>query len=252
MIYELEDMLLTRGTADDYELIINLLNSRNPASANKQLIESLNYYRNNKSRSGIIEMAHIIEKEYKYFGSADVAYLLRKFFSGAGGVGANKIIDDVSKRLRVKTKNGTVMDRLASLTKEHFESAVMKMSVEEQINFFRKEVRDENKIKHIIYIINKHKDSIIPFIIDVIGPEATAKLVEGIVVNSIKSIVGPQAARMIFKKMILKFPWWSEWLGPIAWTITTAWLVTDIQGPAYRITVPTTLYFGIISARNNN
>ena len=47
-------------------------------------------------------------------------------------------------------------------------------------------------------------------------------------------------------------PWWLQWIGPAAWTLSVGWTALDLQGPAMRKTIPIVLYLGLCSMRERN
>jgi hypothetical protein len=46
----------------------------------------------------------------------------------------------------------------------------------------------------------------------ILGPEITAKLVQGLAVLAISQFIGKEAARKLIEQLATKFPWWSNWL----------------------------------------
>ncbi|MNP77743.1 hypothetical protein D3C76_1752300 [compost metagenome] len=49
--------------------------------------------------------------------------------------------------------------------------------------------------------------------------------------------------------MVKRNPWLNA-LGPWMWALSAAWLAFDVQGPAYRKTVPICLYLGVVGLRD--
>ena len=90
----------------------------------------------------------------------------------------------------------------------------------------------------------------IPLLFSMIGPEATATIIQRLALKLLSSIIGKEAAKEIIKALIKKFPWWAEWMGPIGWAISIGWFTLDLQGPAFRKTVEILLYLGVVGLRD--
>ena len=90
---------------------------------------------------------------------------------------------------------------------------------------------------------------VLPFIFELLGAKVALGLVETIAVSIIAQIVGKAAAAALVKEVVKRNPWLNS-LGPIMWAISGTWLAFDLQGPAYRKTVPICLYLGMVALRD--
>ncbi|AHJ77509.1 hypothetical protein C813_20290 [Kosakonia sacchari SP1] len=82
-----------------------------------------------------------------------------------------------------------------------------------------------------------------------LGPKIALGIVETIIVSLIAQMIGREAAKQLVKELLKRNPWINS-LGPILWAISGAWIAYDLQGPAYRKTVPICLYLGIVALRD--
>jgi uncharacterized protein YaaW (UPF0174 family) len=93
------------------------------------------------------------------------------------------------------------------------------------------------------------KAAIIPVLAELLGPKATLGVIETIIFSLTAKIIGRQAARQLLKTVMKRNPWLNS-LGPILWVISGVWITVNLQGPAYRKTVPACLYLGLVGLRD--
>ena len=86
-------------------------------------------------------------------------------------------------------------------------------------------------------------------IFQILGPKTALGIVETIIVSIIANIIGREAAKQLVKELLKRNPWINS-LGPFLWVASGLWIVFDLQGPAYRKTVPLCLYLGIVALRD--
>ncbi|EOU4669890.1 hypothetical protein ACOITO_004717 [Escherichia coli] len=91
--------------------------------------------------------------------------------------------------------------------------------------------------------------AILPIVFQILGPKIALGIVETIIVSLIAQMIGREAAKQLVKELLKRNPWINS-LGPILWAISGAWIAYDLQGPAYRKTVPICLYLGIVALRD--
>ena len=75
-------------------------------------------------------------------------------------------------------------------------------------------------------------------------------LIRTVLFGSIARFIGSRLAGQLFAFLAARMPWWVTWVGPAAWTASIGWTAVDLQGPAYRKTVPAVLYLGLCSLRD--
>lgn len=88
-----------------------------------------------------------------------------------------------------------------------------------------------------------------PILLKVLGQKITLGIIETIIVSLITQIIGREAAKVLVKEIMKRNPWINA-LGPAVWVLSGAWLAFDLQGPAYRKTIPICLYLGIVALRD--
>ncbi len=197
------------------------------------------------------ELITLIDKQIKYFGSSDIAYLARSLFFSSGGVSAIEIVSDVCDKLSIKIKMGgsveTLLERVVSAV---VEKELLSKSPEDLSKAFKDIGMGNSDIKAIMEKIKYNgKIAILPILVEVLGPKVTMGIIETIIISLIAQIIGREAAKQLVKEVMKRNPWINA-LGPVLWALSGVWLVFDLQGPAYRKTVPITLYLGIVALRD--
>jgi uncharacterized protein YaaW (UPF0174 family) len=213
----------------------------------------LDSYRNTPDTSNKERLARIVEREIRYVGSADAAYAFRKIFKDEepAGVGFKEIIDDVSRKLKVKQRPlGNIEAKLERLVKSAAEKTFLSMSPDQQRKLFEESGLGREQQNEFFARLKDNKAALLPLLMSMLGPEVTAKLVQGLAIVTIAQFIGKEAAQKFIEQLAAKFPWWAEWLGPIVWGISLSWLALDLQGAAYRKTIPIMLYLGIVGLRD--
>ena len=89
----------------------------------------------------------------------------------------------------------------------------------------------------------------LPMLVEAFGSLVVNGLIKNIIFGLIGKIIGHQLAMRLFNFIVGRFPWWVSWIGPVAWTVSIGWTAFDVQGPAYRKTIPIVLYLGLCSMR---
>ncbi|MCL8021686.1 hypothetical protein [Klebsiella pneumoniae] len=252
MGYEATELLL-KCDADDYAMLISQIDSYVNFSSDKELKELLTCYRSDPNTSNKVRLAKALEREIRYLGSADVAYMFRKIFKeeDPAGVSIREIIDDVSVKLKVKQKQlGGIEARLERLVRLAAEKTFLSMSPEQQRKLFEESGIGCEQQNEFFIRLKDNKAALLPLLMSVLGPEITARLVQGLAVLAISQFIGKEAAKKLIEQLATKFPWWSNWLGPIVWGLSLSWLAFDLQGAANRKTIPIMLYLGLVGLRD--
>ncbi|HIE9392380.1 TPA: hypothetical protein ACXRY3_003747 [Klebsiella pneumoniae] len=252
MGYEATELLL-KCDADDYEMLISQINSYVNFSSDTELKELLTRYRKDPNTNNKTLLAKATEREIRYVGSAEVAYIFRKIFKkeSPSGVSMKIIIDDVSVKLKVKQKQlGNIEARLERLVRFTAEKTFLSMSPEQQRKLFEESGIGHEQQNEFFNRIKDNQAAVLPLLMSILGPEITAKLVQGLAVLAISQFIGKEAARKLIEQLATKFPWWSNWLGPLVWGLSLTWLAFDLQGAANRKTIPIMLYLGLVVLRD--
>lgn len=252
MPYEITPLLL-KCDATDFEVLISQIDSYVNLSSDAELKQMLAAYKKNSDGSRKTILAKAVEQEIRYIGSSDIAYAYRKLTSNdqPSGVSINEIIEDVSKKLKVKQKLlGTPEAKVERLVKWTVEKTFFALKPEQQRELFEKAGVGKGQQDEFFEKIKNNKAHFLPLLLSLLGPEITATIVQGLAISAMAAFMGRKAAEELFKNLATRFPWWAEWLGPIVWGLTLGWLAIDLQGAANRKTIPVLLYLGIVGLRD--
>lgn len=233
--------------------MISQIDSYVNLSADAELKKLLAEYRGNGTADKKIELAQAIEREIRYVGSADVAYVIRKLKGNEipAGVSFDEMVDDVSRKLKVKQKLvGTAEAKVERLVKWAVEKTFFQMTEQQQREMFEKAGVGKGQQDEFFEKITNNKTHFLPMLLSLLGPEVTATIVQGIAISAMAAFMGRKAAEELFKNLALRFPLWAQWLGPIVWTLSLGWLALDLQGAANRKSIPILLYLGIVGLRD--
>jgi uncharacterized protein YaaW (UPF0174 family) len=209
--------------------------------------------RSKNSQSARAELITLIDKQIRYYGSSDVAYAFRSVFSTDGGIPALELIEDVCEKLKVNIKHGgSVESRLEGLVSAVVEKELLSKTPDELAEAFKNigvGDADAKLIKE--HLVKNGKAAVLPIIFELLGPKIAMGIIETIIVSLIAQIVGREAAKVLVKEVVKRNPWLNV-LGPVMWALSGAWLAFDLQGPAFRKTIPICLYMGIVALRDGS
>jgi len=197
------------------------------------------------------ELLALMDKQIRYYGSSDIAYIKRALLGDDGGVSSNEIVKDVCEKLKVKIKKGGSLEsRLERLVNSVVEKELTNKSPFELAEAFKDiGVGDADSEQIIDHIKKNGKVAVLPIVAQVLGPKITLGIIETIIVSLVAQIIGREAAKQLIKELIKRNPWLNS-LGPVLWIISGVWLTLDLQGAAYRKTVPICLYLGVVGLRD--
>lgn len=174
------------------------------------------------------EYINKIIDDYEKFGGNTFANMWRGY-----GVGYKEILNDVCDQMKVTTGkdsslNGIELALIAKITEE----AINKMSPQELEEFAKDidpQMTDFSKQAVIIAARLAIKKAgftaykLLTQLIYAIGTEILGKTVPWVIYQS-----GTK--------------WLSVFAGPVGLALTSAWTILDLAGPAYRVTIPATIY----------
>ena len=197
------------------------------------------------------ELIALMDKQIRYYGSSDIAYIKRALLGDDGGVSSSEIVEDVCEKLKVKIKKGGSLEsRLERLVNSVVEKELASKTPSELAEAFKDiGVGDADSEQIIEHIKKNGKVAILPIVAQVLGPKITMGIIETIIVSLIAQIIGREAAKQLIKELMKRNPWLTA-LGPVLWIISGVWLTLDLQGAAYRKTVPICLYLGVVGLRD--
>lgn len=241
--------ILRKCENEDFEYISDVLDnyfSLTDDSRRKELLAQAN-----ESSAAKDELVSLMDKQIRYFGSSDIAYLARSLFSNDSGVSANELISDVCEKLKVKNKlGGSAEARLEKLVTTVVEKELFSKTPEELSKAFKDMGLDEiDREKLMEHLKSNGKVAILPILFQILGPKIALVIIESIIVSIIAQIIGKQAATQLVKELVKRNPWLNA-LGPWMWGLSAAWLAFDMQGAAFRKTVPICLYLGVVALRD--
>lgn len=252
MPYEITPLLL-KCDANDFSVLISQIDSYVNFSSDSELKKLLAAYQTHATNGSKTALAKVVEREIRYIGSSDIAYAFRKIKGDddPAGVSIHAVIDDVSKKLRVKQKLlGTPEAKVERLVKWSVEKTFFALKPEQQRELFEKAGVGKGQQDEFFEKIKNNKAHFLPLLLSLLGPEITATIVQGLAITAMAAFMGRKAAEELFKNLATRFPWWAEWLGPIVWGLSLGWLAIDLQGAANRKTIPVLLYLGIVGLRD--
>jgi uncharacterized protein YaaW (UPF0174 family) len=233
----------------DFEYLSDVLDSYVSFTNDSKRKELLNLFDNPRAKS---ELVTLVDQQIRYYGSADLAYLKRIIASdGDGGVSAEEVIEDVCAKLKVSLKHGGSNElRLEKMVNAVVEKELLSKTPEELSAAFKK-IGVGNADHDLImeHLKSNGKAAVLPILLEVLGPKVAMGIVETIIVALIAKFIGQKAAQQLVKELIKRNPWVNV-LGPVIWVLSSLWLAYDLQGPAYRKTVPICLYLGIVALRD--
>lgn len=240
-----------KAKSADFEFIAEILRSALSPDANATIQTALTRYQKRPSTRTKRKLVALMEREIRYAGSSDLAYFFRSVWKGDGGIPADKLILDVGKKLGVKLRPlGPPEAKLERLVKAVAEKELLKMEPEAQRQLFEEQRLGADRTRQVLAHLKRTAPVVsLPLLMRLIGQESVEKIVTAMVIRVIGAFVGRQGAQHLFQALATRFPWWADWIGPVAWGLSGIWLVYDIQGPAYRKTIPVLLYLGLIQMR---
>jgi uncharacterized protein YaaW (UPF0174 family) len=246
--------ILARADGADLEFVGGILSGRGGLMNRKGMKAALGALAaapdDGAKKDAVVEL---LEREIRYAGSADVAYLVRRWRRGPGeaGRGAEDVVHDVARKLKVRLDPvGTLEQRMSRLVTKIVERELVKASPEEQRAVLARHGVGGPLREQIIDRLRRHGPlGAVPLLAALAGREVAAKIVTDVVLALVSKVIGREIARHLISRLVTRFPWWSQWIGPLGWVASAAWVAFDLQGPAYRKTVPIVLYLGLVALR---
>jgi len=241
--------ILSKCKHEDLEYLSQVLDSNLSFTDDRKRKGLLAASKNNEeSRQALIDL---IDKQIRYYGSSDFAYRGRHILNKKAGVSDVVLINDVCKQLKVKIKKGGSFEsKLERMVKAVVEKELHSKSPQELVKSF-KEIGVGKADKELImkHLKSSGKVAVLPVLMQTLGPRVVPGIIEIIVASIIEKIIGRAAAKQLVKEFAKRNPWLNS-MGPVIWALSGAWLVFDIQGPAFRKTIPVMLYLGVVALRD--
>lgn len=241
MGYELTE-LLNRCTREDAEFLISTIDSYVNFTDDKGLKELCSSW----DGTGIMPLVlnHKIEREIRYLGSNDFAYMSRKMRGcEPAGVGIDEIIDDLCKLTNRKiSKEITIEERIKSFCNGLVTQRFLKLTEERQRILLKNIGYEEGKINQILDKIKGNKEFIIPLIPLIL--ESLSKDKDDILKMIIKFFQID-----ISDEALGKLCEYKNYVVAIIALLGTGYMTLQLSGPANRKLLPLFLYLGAICFR---
>lgn len=169
-----------------------------------------------------------IINDYEKFGGNTFANMFRGF-----GVGYKEILADVCKQMKANTPKDAAIDTMEkALILKLTEEAIEKMTAEEREEFAKGiDPKATNFSKNAVTILAQ-------IAIRQAGFKAYQLLMKIIYTIGTK-ILGKTVPWIVYQSSA---KWLSAFAGPLGLILTAGWTIIDIAGPAYRVTIPATIY----------
>lgn len=207
--------------------------------------------------------------ELRYAGSSDIMYAARRAMGNEPGVSFEEVVRDVARTLGVSDPTLGVSNPTArtvaagdSPTEDASRALVEHVATEHAAATFGKLPRDEQqkmledlgveREKAAAFLARSAGVFALPALIQAFNHFVVQGLIKTVLFGSIARFIGARLAGQLFAFLAARMPWWVSWVGPAAWTASIGWTAIDLQGPAYRKTVPAVLYLGLCSLREKS
>lgn len=211
--------------------------------------------------------------ELRYAGSSDIMYAARRAMGSEPGVSFEEVVRDVARTLGVSDpparpeaaggaaigSGPTGSTSTGSPPKDASRALVEHVATEHAAATFGKLPREEQqkmledlgveREKAAAFLARSAGVFALPALIQAFNHFVVQGLIKTVLFGSIAKFIGARLAGQLFTFLAGRMPWWVGWIGPAAWTASIGWTAIDLQGPAYRKTVPAVLYLGLCSLR---
>ena len=245
--------LLSKLEIADFEFLFGIIRGPVGLTSDRRLRGALKDFADaSDSTEERRALCNVVEREIRYLGSSDVAYLFRKMTRRHGGPGVSfrEIVTDVFRKLKLTCPPRICTDEelLEHLVQAHTTSRMRKLPMGEQEALLEAAGMSAGDIAN--YLKSNSYRFGIPALIHAAGIPAAQRIVTNVVVGTVGNYIGKQVAKTMIGQLVTRFPLWGQWLGPIAWSVTGLWTFYDLQGPAIRKIVPITLFLGLCMLRD--
>jgi hypothetical protein len=246
----MQDVLSTFDLPD-YTFAVELLTGELNLTDDGALRRALVAVERENTPAARAEMNRALEREIRYVGSADLAYLLRFVSGKEPGVPFREIVRDVARTLKVDVSPlGSDREMVEELVQNYATQQFAKFTPEEQQEMLVSLGVERDRAA--AFVKKSAGVFAFPALIQAFDIIIVQGLVKNIIFGTIAKLIGRQLSARLFALLAGRFPWWVRWVGPAAWTVSIGWTVADLQGPAYRKTIPLVLYIGLCSLRERH
>ena len=234
--------------AADYLFLAGVIRSPFNLNQDARLSELAEKYDKEPSEEVLLELQNALESSVGYLGSSDIAFALRRVQRGTGGLEFRLVVDDVARALGIRVRRAAPIDEIvAELATTYATVAFSRLDRDEQQKLLADLGVDKEQAARFV----KRSAGVfaLPVAIQTFSAVVVEGLIKRVIFGTIARIVGEQLAARLFGFLAGRLPWWVNWVGPLAWAGSIGWTALDLQGPAYRKTIPVVLYLGLCVVR---
>lgn len=242
MGYELTS-LLNRCTREDAEFLIEIMSGWGvDGDGLKELLES---WEGEGPMPRVLN--HKIEKEIRYLGSNDIAYVTRVMRGyDPAGVGVDEIIDDLCKLFNLEISTAHTLEaRLEIFAGKVIDQQFAKLSDEQKREILKKMNFEKHHLNDVMDEIIKKQELLLPVLLQLLKGSLGPEVIQALLMSIIGSVIGKGVAQQTLIQISTKLPF-----GPVFWGLGIGWLILDLLGPASRKTIPLMLYMAVLSFRD--
>ncbi len=232
----------------DYSFLAEVTRSPFNVNPDRRLADLAGEYEQSGDPAIREQLQLALDSTIGYLGSSDIAFAARKVQRGRGGLPLRLVVEDVARKLGLRVDRAAPVDEMmAELAVSYATVAFARMERDEQQRLLVELGVDADQAARFV------QRSAGVFALPVAVQAFSAVIVEGlikrVVFSAIARIIGEQLAARLFALLAGRLPWWVNWVGPLAWAGSISFTALDLQGPAYRKTIPAILYLGLCVVR---
>lgn len=248
MGYQLTE-ILNRCTKEDADFLIATIDSYISFTDDEGLKEINDTW----DGTGTIPLAlnRKLEKEIRYLGSNDVAYMTRKLRGyEPAGIGIDEMIDDLCELLNLNISTARTLEaRLEIFCGDVVDQQFSRLSDKRKREILEGMNFDKHHRQEILDRVITHKEMLLPVILPLLKGTLGPEVFQALIIAILAPFIGTEAAKAILAQIIARIPG-TTWLGPLAMGASVGWIMLDLLGPASRKTLPLILYLGILCLRD--
>lgn len=245
--------ILQKCTREDLQYISDTLSSYFSFTKDKKRRQLLKEFQEDGDNTELIEL---IDRQIRYYGTSDFAYIQRKLLRGRPEITTQRLIRSVFQHLKIndellKIKIGASTEMmLEKLVSAMVEKEIIAKNPQELVNIFKEDgLVDEKKAEKMIADIKKVGPlGAASVLTKLLGSEALVSIASKAIVTVVAPFISQHAAATLATALLSKVTF--QIIAPALWAVTFAKLSFTLQGPAYRKTVPICLYLGIVALRD--
>lgn len=240
--------VLHRCTPEDYRFLVGLC-TEGFRLTDGTLLAAFQQYENTFAPEDRAEVDRLLLEDLGYLGSADLAYWSRRLGGKPGGVPFEDIVRDVARFLEVRLpREATLDEQLALLATSWTRRMLVTLPTEEVHAFLDAVGVEESQAWRLLGRTSAAFS--VPLLLSGVEYLLIHHLVRGVLLSTLTRFLGQRIGNALLGAMVSRFPWWTRWIVPAAWVGGLGFTLLDLQGPAFRKTVPVVLFLGSLVLRD--